>query len=42
MYQCRLINIDNRIDMNVSKDIDLPEFEKMVKTFYETMSQYCD
>lgn len=40
MYQCMLL-VDDRIDMDVSKDIDLPEFELMAKTFYEAMSQYC-
>ena len=39
MYECMLLG-DDRIDMSVSKDIDLLEFEKMAKTFYETMSQY--
>ena len=40
MYQCMLL-CDDRIDMDVSKEIDLPEFENMSKTFYEAMSQYC-
>lgn len=40
MYQCMLL-CNDRIDMDVSKDIDLPEFEAMSKTFYEAMSQYC-
>jgi hypothetical protein len=40
MYQCMLL-CDDRIDIDVSKDIDLPEFELMAKTFYEAMSQYC-
>ena len=39
MYQCRLL-CDDRIDMCVSKNIDLNEFELMSKTFYEAMSQY--
>lgn len=39
MYQCMLLGVD-RIDMDVSKDIDLPEFELMAKTFYEAMLQY--
>lgn len=40
MYQCMLLCGD-RIDMDVSKEIDLPEFEAMSKTFYQVMSQYC-
>ena len=40
MYKCMLL-CDDRIDMDVSKEIDLPEFENMSKTFYEAMSQYC-
>ena len=40
MYQCMLL-CDDRIDMDVSKEIDLPEFELMAKTFYEAMSKYC-
>lgn len=39
MYQCMLL-CDARIDMDVSKEIDLSEFEAMSKTFYEAMSQY--
>ena len=39
MYQCMLLG-DNRIDMEVSKDIDLPEFEEMSKDFYKSMIKY--
>lgn len=40
LYECMLCG-DGRVDMTVSKDdIDLIEFEKMSKTFYETMSKY--
>ena len=39
MYECMLLSGD-RIDMCVSKDINLNEFETMSKTFYESMSQY--
>lgn len=39
MYHCMLL-CDDRIDMDVSKEIDLSEFEAMSKTFYEAMSQY--
>jgi len=41
MYECMLLCGD-RIDMCVSKNIDLIEFENMAKTFYESMSQYCN
>lgn len=40
LYECMLCG-DGRVDMTVSKDgIDLIEFEKMSKTFYEAMSKY--
>jgi len=39
MYQCMLL-CDDRIDMDVSKDIDLPEFELMAKQFYDSMSKF--
>jgi hypothetical protein len=39
MYECMVLGED-RIDMCVSKNIDLVEFEKMSQTFYEEMSQY--
>ncbi len=39
MYECMLLCGD-RIDMSVSKNIDLSEFEKMARTFYEMMLQY--
>ena len=39
-YECMLLGRD-RVDMSVSKGIDLPEFEKMARTFYEAMWQYC-
>lgn len=39
MYECMVLGED-RIDMRVSKDIDLVEFENMSQTFYEAMSQY--
>jgi hypothetical protein len=40
-FECMILNMDARIDLEVSKDISLEEFEKMSKTFYESMSQYC-
>ena len=40
-FECMLIDIDSRIDLTVSKDIPLAEFESMAKSFYEAMSQYC-
>lgn len=39
MYECMVL-CEDRIDMCVSKNIDLFEFEKMSQTFYEAMSQY--
>ena len=40
MYECMVLGKD-RIDMSVSKNIDLVEFENMAQTFYRVMSQYC-
>ena len=39
MYECMLLGED-RIDMCVSKNIDLVEFENMAQAFYKVMSQY--
>jgi hypothetical protein len=39
-YECLLIG-RHRIDLSVSKDIDVPEFELMAKDFYEAMWKYC-
>lgn len=39
MHKCMLLP-DNRIDMKVSKNIDLPKFEEMSKIFYKTMSKF--
>ena len=39
MYECMVLG-DDRIDMCVSKNIDLVEFENMAQTFYKAMSQY--
>jgi len=38
-YECMLIN-DDRIDLSVSKNITLAEFEKMANVFYNTMSLF--
>lgn len=37
MYECMVLGED-RIDMSVSKNIDLVEFENMAQTFYRAMS----
>jgi len=39
MYECMVLGED-RIDMCVSKNIDLVGFENMAQTFYGAMSQY--
>jgi hypothetical protein len=39
MYECMVLGED-RIDMCVSKNIHLVEFENMAQTFYKAMSQY--
>ena len=39
MYECMVLGED-RIDMCVSKNIGLVEFENMAQTFYVAMSQY--
>lgn len=39
MYHCMILAND-RIDMEVSKEIDLPEFENMAKDFYQAMCKY--
>jgi len=40
MYECMLL-CDNRIDMSVSENIELKEFELMSATFHEAMSKHC-
>ena len=40
-FECMPIDIDGRCDLSVSKEIELPEFEKMAKSFYEGMIEYC-
>lgn len=39
-FECIPINIDCRVDLSVSKDISLSEFEEMAKTFYTSMNKY--
>lgn len=39
-FECLLANIDARIDLSVSKDITLQEFETMAEEFYYTMAKY--
>ena len=40
LFECMIIDTDDRIDMTVSKDMSLAEFESMARTFYKTMSPY--
>lgn len=39
-FECMLIDINARIDLSVSKDISLEQFETMTRTFYDTMYQF--
>jgi hypothetical protein len=38
-YECMLLG-DDRIDMSVSKNIDLTEFENIAQSFYEVMAKF--
>jgi hypothetical protein len=40
-FEAMPIDINGRCDLTVSKEIELPEFEKMAKVFYEAMIEYC-
>lgn len=40
-YECMFTDVDARIDLSVSKDISLEQFEIMAKTFIDAMFQYC-
>ena len=40
-FECMFIDIDARIDLSVSKDIPLEQFEIMARTFHDAMFQYC-
>jgi hypothetical protein len=39
-FECLLANIDARMELSVSKDITLQEFETMADEFYNTMVKY--
>ena len=39
-FECMFRDIDARIDLSVSKDITLEQFEIMAKTFIDSMSKY--
>jgi hypothetical protein len=39
-YECLLNPDDGRIDLSVSRDISIDEFENMSKHFYESMKHY--
>lgn len=39
-FECMFIDIDERIDLSVSKDITLEQFEIMAKTFIDSMRKY--
>lgn len=41
-FQCLVLNIDGRIDLEVSKNITLKQFELMSETFYNSMKEYYD
>jgi len=41
-FDCMHIGISSRIDLNVSKDIPVEEFEDMSRDFYVAMNKYCD
>lgn len=40
-FECMFTDIDSRIDLSVSKDISLEQFEIMAKTFVDAMFKYC-
>lgn len=39
-FECMFTDIDARIDLSVSKDITLEQFEIMAKTFIDSMYKY--
>ncbi len=39
-FECMFINIDSRIDLSVSKEITIEEFEEMSRTFYDAMVKF--
>lgn len=41
-YWCLLFDADGRVDLTVSKDISLTEFEAMAESFYKSMKEYID
>lgn len=40
-FEAMPMDINGRCDLSVSKEIELPEFEKMAEAFYEAMIEYC-
>lgn len=40
LFECMFTDIDARIDLSVSKDITLEQFEIMAKTFIDSMHKY--
>lgn len=41
-FECLFCEIDSRIDLSVSKEISLTDFEEMAKTFYDSMLKYAE
>lgn len=41
-FICMLSDSDGRIDLSVSKDLTLDDFESMSLGFYNSMSKYCN
>lgn len=39
-FECMPINTDSRVDLSVSKDITVQQFEEMAAAFYNTMLLY--
>ncbi len=41
-FECLLMDVEGRIDLSVSKDISLKQFEAISRTYYEAMVKYCN
>ena len=39
-YDCRILGVNNVIDMSCFGNVDVSEFEEMAKDFYNTMKKY--
>lgn len=40
LYQCMVLGVEGRVDLSISKNITLTEFENISKSFYNNIKQH--